>query len=384
MGKKTYNSSPTRTRIGVHGGKIELLNQIFDLLKQRGFVIQTDKRILEHYPTLADTHWEGAKGDLLFKSEIYPAGFSFEFYQEVITKNPNGGCYDFDKFEMMPYLIRCEFLITRKYICQLIEQNDFENKGEPHFKYAIDDVMYRIKNCCHYRDGKELPEYEFEGYNSKDKDGKQLRNGQLKYFRDRKGRLRKGVIYHNINNMWWVVLNKYEFTNEASFYFFDLDTVENRQRKLVKKSGYHKPISRIKFDDNLTNDISKECQKIGKQGRLLKANEMLEKLYRYGWTSRHFAFELKANGRLGLLEIESKAWGNHKVHDIPIKLSLYGSTLPMSSSESYWVKSLREYVVHSKRSITEWFCNDRNGEGRDAHYWPEVRKFAWEIGVLAS
>lgn len=361
-----------------------LMNLIFEKMTVRGWFIQTDQRILRDYACLAGDHFEGQKGDLKFKAEKYRMGFKIEFFQEVNTVNRSGGYYDFDKLTLMPYLIRCCFLVELNHVKAVCEAEGYKDHSEPVKQRAFDKVMYRIKDSCHYKEGKELPEYEIESYNSKDKDGKQLRNGQLKYFRDHKGCLRKGIVYHNINNMWWVIINKYEYTNEASFYFFDLDSEENRKRKLIKKSGHHKRISRIQFHENLTKDISKECKQIGKQGRLLKANMMLEKLYKFGWTSRHFVFEIKANGRLGLLEIESKAWGYHKIHDNPVKLSLYGRTLPMSSTESYWVKSLREYVVHSKRSITEWFCEDSNGQGCDAHYWPDVRKLAWEIGVLVS
>lgn len=384
MSEKTYNSSPTSTTIGVHGGKINLLNQIFEMLKQRGFVIQTDQHILRDYPILADTHWEGSKGNLLFKSKIYPAGFSFEFYQEINTKNSSGGYYDFDKFERMPYLIRCQYILERKFICEILDAAGYTNVAKPVLKYAFDKVMYAIKDSCHYKEGKELPEYEIESYNAKDKDGKQLRNGQVKYFRDYKGRLQRGTIYHNINNMWWVIINKFHYTNIASFKFFDLDCEENCVRKLVEKSGYHKPLARLNFDPEKTKELLKNVKSIGKTGRLEKANDMLKYLYEIGWTSRWFAFELKSNGRLGLLEIESRAFGGHHVYETPKKLTLYGRTLPMSSSESYWVKALREYTVHSKTTINEWFCKDRNGQGSSAHYWPEVRKLAWEIGVLAS
>ncbi len=384
MSEKTYYSRPTDTTVGVHGGKIELLNQVFEMLTQRGFAIQTDQRILRDYPSLADTHWEGANGDLLFKSEIYPAGFKLEFYQEINTENPCGGFYDFDKFKRMPYLIRCQYILTRKCICELLDAAGYTNNAETEYKYSFDKVMGKIKSSCHYKEGKELPEYEIESYNAKDKDGKQLRNGQIKYFRDHKGRLQRGTIYHNINNMWWVVINKFHYTNIASFEFFDLDSEENCVKKLVKKSGYHKPLARLEFDPVKTKELLKNAKNIGKVGRLENANDMLKYLYEIGWTSRWFAFELKSNGRLGLLEIESRAWGGHQVYETPKKLSLYGRTLPMSSSESYWVKALREYTVHSKTTINEWFCKDRNGQGSDAHYWPEVRKLAWEIGVLVS
>lgn len=235
MEKKTYCASPKSTTIAVHDGKRDLLDHIFDLLKQRGFTIQTDQIILEEYPILADSHWEGAKGNLLFKSRIYPAGFSIEFYQEVNTKNPNGGYYDFDKIEMMPYLIRCEFLIVRKYISQIIEQEGFVNTAEPAFKYAIDKVMHKIKSCWHYKEGKELPEYEIPSYNSRDKNDKQLRNGEVKYFYGYKKRLMRGTIYHNINNMWWVVINKHEYRNVAAFELFDLDLEKPVVRRIKNK-----------------------------------------------------------------------------------------------------------------------------------------------------
>lgn len=235
MEKKTYNSSPTSTRIGVHGGNQGLLNRVFELLRHRGFTIQTDQRIAKQYPSLADTHWEGSKGELLFKAQIYPAGFSIEFYQEVNTKNPNGGFYDFEKFEMMPYLIRCEFLLARKYICKLIESEGYENDANPEFKNALENVMYRIKSCCHYKEGKELPDYEIPSYNAKDRDGKQLRNGQVKYFYDYKGRLMRGTVYHNINNMWWVVLNKFQFSNIGAYQFFDIVPGNFPERRIQNK-----------------------------------------------------------------------------------------------------------------------------------------------------
>lgn len=44
----------------------------------------------------------------------------------------------------------------------------------------------------------------------------------------------RGTVYHNINNMWWVVINDFSYTNNACFELFNIDTEENRQRKLIK------------------------------------------------------------------------------------------------------------------------------------------------------
>jgi hypothetical protein len=240
MDKKTYYADTNGTSITVNDGKKYLLDKVFTLLESRGFKIQTDQRILKEYPILADTHWEGIKGDLRFKSHIYPVGFDVKFFQEVVTENRHGGYYDSDKLEKMTYLIKCEFLITRKLICELIESEGFSNRAEPSFKYAFDRVMYKIKSCWHYKEGKELPGYEFPSYNAKDRDEKQIYNGQTKYFRDYKGRLKRGTVYHNINNMWWAILNKWDYTNVASFHLFDLTTEEDSVPKLYSREIPHR------------------------------------------------------------------------------------------------------------------------------------------------
>ena len=73
----------------------------------------------------------------------------------------------------------------------------------------------------------QTPEHE---YNAKDRDGKILHNGEVKYFRDWSGYLIRGVIYHNINNMWWVLPLDGDVMNKACFELFDLTDAEPRRR----------------------------------------------------------------------------------------------------------------------------------------------------------
>lgn len=357
------------------------LNKLFEMLETRSWKIQVDQETLKNYPIIAKDYFQGKKGDLYFKSKRYPAGFEIEFYQEINTINPNGGKYDFDKLKHMPYLIRCQFLVELKHIKQLLLNEGYKDNSKPVLKNAFEKVMYHIKSCWHYEENKADKQ---PNYNATDKDGKRLRDGEIKYFRDRKGRLQKGTIYHNINNMWWVIINKFEYTNKASFEFFDLDTEENKVRKLIKPSGKHNPKSRIIPKEKEIKVWQKQAKQVNKSERIKKANKILAYLYSLNWTSRKFQFYLKINGRVGLQETESKAWGVHKKFDKPRELVLYTRTLPMSSTESSWVKGLREYVVHGKPSITQWFCTDRNGEGKTAHKWPEVREKLWKIGALTG
>jgi len=214
-----------------------VLKNIFNILEFRGWKIQTDQRVKNEYgESFAKDYWEGKKGDLLFKANRYQAGMKLEFYQEVNVQHPKSGYYDFDKLKMMPYLIRCQFIVEVNYIKSILIEAGFDDTTKPNFKYAIDEVMFRIKDCWHYKDGKELPEYEIPSYNAKDKEGNHLRNGQVKYFRDRRGRLQRGTVYHNINNMWWVILNKFEFTSVAAFELFDITEEQLIKRRVQSKT----------------------------------------------------------------------------------------------------------------------------------------------------
>lgn len=236
MNKKTYHVGSKDTSIAVHDNNPILLNEVFELLKGRGFLIQTDQHILKEYPSLAKTHWEGNKGDLLFKANIYPAGFKLEFYQNINFSNKSGGYYDFDKFEKMPYLIRLQYIVARNAICSFLEEKCYTNTAKPEFKKAMDEVRYRIQDSWHFEKGQEVVGYTPEKYNNKDRDKKTIYNGQMKYFYGHDGRLRKGIVYHNINNMWWVILNEYEFTNISSFRLFDIEPGANPKRRIQRKT----------------------------------------------------------------------------------------------------------------------------------------------------
>src|SRR5690554_2719844 len=93
-----------------------ILLKILELMKIRGFNVGSNPRIDRDYAILSKDHFAGNKGELLFEADKFPVGFKFEFYQEINTINPHGGKYDFNKFKMMPYLIKKRFLVEIRYI----------------------------------------------------------------------------------------------------------------------------------------------------------------------------------------------------------------------------------------------------------------------------
>lgn len=219
-----------------------ILHRVLNLMEERGFEVGRDPRIQEHYSCLNKDHWYGRKGELEFKADRYPNGFKLEFFQNINYENKCGGYYDFDKFEKMPYLIKKRFINETNKIASFLESLGVKNNSKPDYKLAEDKIKQDLVESWHHPqkdmnfnlsdlDGTTAE----QSYNNTDRDKKTIYNGQIKYFRDRfDGRLRRGKVYHNINNMWWVILNKDKYSNIASFELFDATESEFKARRVVR------------------------------------------------------------------------------------------------------------------------------------------------------
>lgn len=89
-------STGRRDRFGGLGNDWETYNRLKNVLAGKGFEIGADPWISKQYPSLNDSHHAGRCRDLHFACEVYPAGCKFEFYQEIVTVNSNGGRYNLD------------------------------------------------------------------------------------------------------------------------------------------------------------------------------------------------------------------------------------------------------------------------------------------------
>lgn len=201
-----------------------------------GFYVGEDKEIKRMYPVLNGNRRAGRYTDLKFKAEWHQNVFRIHFYQDVQFENPNGGYYDFDKLEKMPYLIRKQYELAESKLIDYFTGRGFPvNYQENRMRGKAFIINDYIRSCYHPQkewfrleevDG-QTPEHE---YNAKDRDGKILHNGEVKYFRDWSGYLNRGVIYHNINNMWWVLPSDGDIINKAGYELFDLTDAEPRRR----------------------------------------------------------------------------------------------------------------------------------------------------------
>jgi hypothetical protein len=207
-----------------------------EVLRGSGYVLHDDPNIRERFPSLKRTHHAGSKGPVHFHSEIYPAGFRYEFYEDVPRENPCGGRYGFDKMGRAPYLWRLRVTQIHRKIAQALEALGFRDDTEIPPKSAVEAVTAR-------QDGwKKSHPYIFkdppERYNATDQDGVLLQGGELRYFYSHNGRLERGIVYRSAGNCWDVVLNKTEWRAAVGTHDMFTYNPERHPRKLSRDPVY--------------------------------------------------------------------------------------------------------------------------------------------------
>lgn len=197
-------------------GDQALYAKVLTWLKDLGFTVTKNPRIEERHPILSPKHDAGHHGELKFQSEYYPAGGKFEFYQDVVYENRNGGFYDFDKLEKMPYLIRLRLQLTQRKIRALLLG---EGLHEIHYKpkspnpdplayfNAKWDMGEMARGEMRFDRGPDgwPSEKELQSWSRTDRDGNTVCHGDIRYFRDWKGYLRRARVYGGINGMWMCI-----------------------------------------------------------------------------------------------------------------------------------------------------------------------------------
>jgi hypothetical protein len=243
-----------------------ILHRLINFMKSRGFTINHDMEVAK---CIQKDHWIGNKGELRFVLHRYPLGFAFEFYQEINTVNRNGGRYDFDKFEKAPYLIRILFINEINKMTSFLETLGVIDCSKKQYNLAEDKVKFDFVNSWHHpQKGMNFSLSDLNGttcgesYNNTDAKGETIFNGQVKYFRDWHGRLVRGTVYHNINNMWWVIINKFKYANIADFELFDPSDADFQVRRKVKDRKPKEYLEKIESVSKLSNkELFRELKK---------------------------------------------------------------------------------------------------------------------------
>lgn len=243
-------------------------------LGRHGFYVSEDKDIKKRYPGLSKNRRYGRFDSLEFKTERYPLGFRMTFFQNVNFANQHGGYYDFDKREKMPYLVGKRFEWTVNIISNFFEQAGVVNKSEPLCRFAEDKIKLDFVKSFHHPQKNmrfELSELDGEttdGVNGTDSNGKTIHNGDIKYFRDYSGYLQRGKVYHNINNMWWVITDKCTIRNVCASCLFDIptDITKHRVAPYDRMPTEYKARRKV-ISEASTKELERELRRRKKEGK---------------------------------------------------------------------------------------------------------------------
>lgn len=169
-----------------------------------------------------------SKGALQGELSLCGRHIEFQMWQGINTptRPDHGGRYESNKEACAPYLLRLEMDRTRNrirdYLCAVFSGYTFNPKNtsiyrKPLQTTALQAIEEHYAKSWHFK-GTNWDQYKAQPgmkYNLKSADGVMLEHGQRVWLLDSKGRWIKGTAYYNINNMWWVTLNRYQYTNRC-------------------------------------------------------------------------------------------------------------------------------------------------------------------------
>lgn len=234
--------------------KSQFMEIVGMLRVDRKFKVKDDPRITKHYPSLK-ADFVGRRYQLRFLARYAPKFSEITFFQNVFHENPNGGRYDYNKLEKMPPDVLKFFKIERRWLTDVlkasgrVDQTEYKMPEITAYEWLTNEIV----KSGHYRgDKQKLKPHPFktiwtsgEGYNCKDKDCKQIRPWQIKFFYDWDGRLKRGHVVKNLNNMWWVITGRYSVSNVSASSLFDyagqpkrsVEWQKNKMRRLMAQAA---------------------------------------------------------------------------------------------------------------------------------------------------
>lgn len=201
-------------------------NAVMRLLRREGFKITQDPGVAK---SIRGNYHIGRRGDVLFHSEAFPAGFRCEFYEDVIRDNKYGGRYHFDKMAKAPYLWRLQVRLLHRKIGGLLHALGFNDRTDRVPRDSWEEVSMR-RASLEGGHGPGIWAQMRQYYNVNDQDDVEIKDGDTRWFYERNGRLMRGTCFHHINNMWWVIVDRFEVRNIAAFDLFKYDPARHPRK----------------------------------------------------------------------------------------------------------------------------------------------------------
>jgi hypothetical protein len=218
---------------------------------------------VRHYSRLWHFHRFGHNQYFHYDAEVGNNGFTIEFYY-LNSRDPNwstGARYNLSERKHFSYFEKLELKRVFKVLSNLMVDEGAVYAESRKKRTGWDFIDWAIHKdpSRHWGHGTSYHENDYhKSFNARDRDKKLVKNGDVKYFRDRSGRLSRGKVYHNINNMWWVLLSDGTHTNIACSRMFDLTDNEVKLRRVVRDTITADQAARKRVGTKLYNDLKEK------------------------------------------------------------------------------------------------------------------------------
>lgn len=239
---------------------------VIAFLKRRGFIVRIPKQYQkgEHFEILAKDHRIAIKNDVFILIELQGRGLEFEIgnFKNLWDTESSSWKNGDDRMKPMSYLENCAVKLERLRLIEYFERTlklkryDRNDSSRSPEQVIIDNLkcnthIHGVVSCLDDI-AKSMANTDSHNYrcNSFDRDRKRIICGQKKAFYSYDNRIGYGVVWHHINNMWWVICGD-QLRNVAAFELFDyagepprrrarLRTVERHINKAVAARNYLK------------------------------------------------------------------------------------------------------------------------------------------------
>lgn len=273
-----------------------VLKSYLSRLTARGWKVTRDAHADKHYKCIANDFRCASKGDLLAHIQLSGRHLEILLYQDKHNvENPNGGRYDFGKFQRMPLPMRT--LAAVEIAALAAKGRELGYTFDP--RLHLDESRLRLEIRSHMEGRRSLtplerfnesytfhcrPEqrdargwplravYAGEYHRAIDRDGAPIDCGDMRWFRER-GRLYRGVCWPCLNDQ-WVVYYGGEATVKQSRELFLCDRPDLEPRRLVPKQRER---------------LAKELEKASKAEQWYRARRIAEVLERMDRAARALA-----------------------------------------------------------------------------------------------
>lgn len=178
-------------------------------LRDDGWNVRPDPRIVKNYSCLSQNHRLLAKGPFLGMLELSGRHLEIELWSACWPiDNRNGRRYDYNKRKRMCYLtgMRCDLTLKRlqRWLAETHGYTTSDDFGKRQDKRTpMEKIQAEYASSCHT--DKTLGHPPIASYGNDSADGERLQQGQVVWVRGRDGRPRRGNAYYSLNNRWMVV-----------------------------------------------------------------------------------------------------------------------------------------------------------------------------------